>query len=77
MMHYGMEGWGFGWLWLLWLIVLAAVVAMLVAAFLRASNRDRTERADGESAEELVRKRYARGEIDKEQYHDLLADLRR
>lgn len=69
---YGM-GMGMGWMWIFWVLVLAAIVFVLVAAA-RAMHRSPTER---ESAEEILKRRYARGEIDQVEYQKRLEDLRR
>jgi len=77
-MQYG--GWStMGGMWLLWLIVIVVVV---VAIYLLArvagvgTGRGALPR-EGESAEEILRRRYARGEIDREQYERMMSDLRR
>ena len=69
---YGM-GIGMGWMWIFWVLVLAAIVAVLVWA-LAASRRSAAGR---ESPEEILKRRYAQGEIDQAEYHKRLEDLRR
>ncbi len=75
-------GWGwhdgmmFGglFMWLVWVLLIAGVawlVATLVASRGRASN------ATGTSATDIVKERYARGEIDRTEYEQKLQDLRR
>jgi len=69
----GMNGWwamGIG--WLLWIVITVAVVWFVVRAWnVRA-------RGDGaESAEEVLRRRYAAGEIDDQEYERRLAVLHR
>ena len=78
-MHHD-AGWGFG-EWFLVMLLILLVVA--VAAFLIANlTRARTAQpaaiapaAGGADALEIVRLRYARGEIDREQYLQLSGDL--
>jgi len=67
-----------GGMWLLWLVVIVAVVlAVLFVARVAAGSRGASAPSRGESAEEILRRRYARGEIDREDYQRMLADLRR
>jgi len=67
---YGM-GIGMGWMWIFWVLVLAAIVAVLVWA-LAASRRSAAGR---ESPEEILKRRYARGDITKEQFEQMRHDL--
>lgn len=77
-MHYGMHSamWsgsflGMGWMWfgpLLLLLLVGGVVWAIVAAG--------RVRHDGGSPEAILRQRFARGEIDTEEYHHRLDELR-
>jgi putative membrane protein len=70
------DGWGGAHMMgmgLFWLFVLVALV-VLVVWLLRSSG---TARGALPSAEEMLRERYARGEIDAEEYRERLAELRR
>lgn len=65
--------WPMGGMWIFWLLVLVGLV-LLVRWFLV------SERGSGEmreSPEQILKKRYARGDIDKEEYERMLSDLRR
>lgn len=66
---------GFGLVWILVLAALACVVFMVARkpGGGRATRLPRT----GDSAEEILRQRFARGEIDRDEYESLLRDLRR
>lgn len=70
-MHW--NGWGMGWMWLTWVLILLAVVVLVI--WLAGSMRTpvRSER----SAEDILKECYARGEIDKNEYQRRLEDLRR
>jgi putative membrane protein len=67
-----MDGWGWG-MGLGWLIAIAAIV-LLVVAVMRVSDRG-GKHASEESALDILKKRYARGEIDKQEYDSLRRDL--
>lgn len=70
--HMGWGGWG---MMLFWVILLIGVLAAVWAIF---SGRWRsTDRPRPNSAEEMVRQQYARGEIDEETYRRRLEELRR
>jgi len=78
----GMHGWG-GWgaamglmMFLSWLLVVAGVVfvAWFFARLARASRQEQAP-PPREDALEVLRKRYARGEISREQYQEIRRDL--
>ena len=62
-----------GGMWLWWIVGIA-IVAAVFWAMVRTSSR--TGANGGASAEELLKRRYANGEIDKESYEKRLRDLR-
>ena len=55
---------GGGFMWLLWIVLIAAVIYAIVA-LVRGSS---PQRNDGNDALEILRQRYARGEIDEEEF---------
>ncbi|MGD8866884.1 MAG: SHOCT domain-containing protein [Gemmatimonadales bacterium] len=67
-----MDGWGWG-MGLGWLIGIAAIV-LLIVVIMRAPGGGR-DGGSGDSALDIVKKRYARGEIDKQEYERLRRDL--
>ena len=69
--HYG-DWWMMGIGMLVWLVLLGLAVWLLV----RATSRERGA-PRGEAAEEVVRRRFAAGEIDAEEYERRLEILRR
>jgi putative membrane protein len=74
----GMMGGGFGMIF--WLILWVAIIALIVWLLMRIfSNRRDGERPEtrGDSAEEILRQRFARGEIDAEEYERSLEVLHR
>ncbi|WP_374350681.1 SHOCT domain-containing protein [Chitinimonas sp.] len=69
-MMWGFGGMGLGWLMMLlfWGLVFAGIV-MLVKAF--------SQRQEGDTALELLKQRYARGEIDRAEFEQKRKDLAR
>ena len=64
-----------GWWMVLWWLV-AIVVLVLVVRLVTGSRGGPGSRAD-ESPEQILKRRYAKGEIDREEYQRRLEDLRR
>jgi putative membrane protein len=67
---YGSAVWG----WLFMLVLLAAAIAVIVATVRYMSSR---EGGRQETALDILDKRYARGEIDKKEHHELKQELTR
>jgi len=62
-----------GGMWLWWLIAIIVVAAFTWASVrFTSGDRDKTT----ETAEEILKRRYAAGEIDREEYERRLRDLR-
>ncbi|MBN2481539.1 MAG: SHOCT domain-containing protein [Bacteroidales bacterium] len=68
-MHYG---WGMGWGWIVGLIILVAVIWFAAKAF--NSNRT-TNLSRQKSALDILKERYAKGEISKEEYEEKKRDI--
>ena len=74
--HMGSEGWmlgGFGWLWMLLGLLVPIALLVGLAYLLRvwgttAESADLTGSERGDPALKALRERYARGEIDEEEY---------
>ncbi len=67
-----MHGWGMGWGWIIGLVLLIFVFWMVT----KSNRSDRTiEQSKDESALDILKKRYARGEIDKEEFEQRKKDL--
>ena len=64
-----------GWWMVLWWVFGLAVLVLLVSLITRAGGGS-MGRAD-ESPEQILKRRYARGELDREEYQRRLEDLRR
>lgn len=65
--------WHMGWMWLFWVIVIIAIV-LLARGFVSGT---RGGGEDRETPEQILKRRYAKGAIDKEEYERKLEDLRR
>ena len=84
MMDYGM-GWGMGWGWfgmmLFWLVPLFVVIVLAAAAikylFAGGARTGTALRDDRNRALEVLEERYARGEINREEYLQKRDDLKR
>lgn len=66
-----MSGWGSMFMGFSFLVILIAIV-IAIAVFMRREDRDRS----GPEPVDIAKQRYARGEITKEQYDQILKDLR-
>ncbi len=76
MMGPGMMG-GYGTMFLmpiLWIVVIGLIVWAVTAAVRRSGDSETTYRA-GDSALEVLKRRYARGEINKQEYEERKKDL--
>lgn len=82
MMMYGWYG-GYGWIGMIinlvfGLLILGGLVWLVVWAVRRSGTGNYTSSAlSSNSAKEIAQQRYARGEINREQYQQLLEDLSR
>lgn len=74
-MHYhgfGGMGLGMGLGWIIGILIVAAVIWLIIKT-VNTGNQERTGR--DKSALELLKERYARGEIDKEEFEEKRKDL--
>ena len=62
-----------GWMWIFWILVIALIVFLVQRPLPWMGPRDESSL----SAEEILKRRYARGEIGKEEYERKLEDLRK
>ena len=79
------NGWGMGWMWFIWPLVILGIV--LLAVFLRGTTSrppghggeaasPRREESGRSRAQEILDERYARGELTDEEYQERLRHLR-
>ena len=75
MMHGWNGAWPMSWMWVGWLLGLVLVVAVVVI-LVRAASTGSGGASDRESPEEILKRRFARGEIDEDEYQKRLRALR-
>lgn len=73
MMHWDF-GWGMGFGWLLMIIFWGLVILGVASIFKMVSGRSRSPEK-GETALDILKKRYAKGEIAKEEFEKMKDDL--
>jgi len=71
-MHW-QEGWHMGGMWFLWLLAIVLII-VVVSLFARVH---RNGQAEHESAESILKRRLANGEIDSQEYEQKLQQLRK
>jgi putative membrane protein len=67
-----MGGFGMGFMWIIWIVVIIGIILLAKGYFSPAKKDSETT---GESALDLLKKRYARGEISKEEFEEKKRDL--
>jgi len=66
------HGWGMGWAWILGLVILVIIIWFVV----KAVNQDgSTNQSKNKSALNILKERYARGEISKKEYEEKRNDI--
>lgn len=63
--------------WIMWLIFIVIIGIMLFSFYGRSSCCGPKHSTGGETAEDILKKRYARGEITKEEYSSMKEDMRK
>lgn len=73
-MHEWEGGWHMGWMWILWALAIVAVIAVVWKLARRGGGGGT---GGGGSAEDVLKRRYAEGDISESEFEQKLADLRR
>lgn len=77
MMYYGNGGlMGFGLGWIFNLLFWVAIVILAVVLFKKVMNHTDREKGSGMDPVEILKQRYAKGEIDKKQFEEMKKDLK-
>jgi len=74
MMHWGDYGWGMGFGWLFMIIFWVLVILGVVYVIKLVGERARKEKRE-ETALAILKKRYAKGEVTKEEFEKMKDDL--
>lgn len=72
-MHWGDYGWGMGFGWILMVVFLALIILGVVYLVKLIAGSEK--RTTGETAFDILKKRYAKGEISKEEFEEKKKDL--
>ncbi len=68
-MFHGMNGhgWGMGWGWIIALLILAALIWFI---FRMVNQQNRSQDRSSQTPLDILKERYAKGEIDKDEYEE-------
>jgi putative membrane protein len=72
MYGFGEHGWGMGWGWIIGLAVLVLIIWLLVKV---TSQNNSQKQSGSKSALDILKERYAKGEISKEEYKEKKNDI--
>lgn len=68
--------WGHMWYgWIFWVVIIGLIIWAVVTIVNRSSTDGTTREPGGESAMDVLKKRYASGEISKEEFEEKKQDL--
>lgn len=68
--------WGHMWWgWIIWLVILGFLIWLIVSLVSRSQDRREATPQETESPLEILKKRYARGEISKEEFEEKKKDI--
>jgi putative membrane protein len=73
MFHDGFMGGGMWFTWIFWLVIVGLIVYLIFKY--TGQNRGTSHRINSETALDILKKRYARGEISQEEFNEMKKDL--
>ncbi len=73
--HDGFMGGGMGFMMIIFWVLLIGALALLVSAMVNGASGSRQERNEANNPLDILKQRYARGEIDKAEYEKMRRDL--
>ena len=68
----GGHGWGMGWWWIIGIIIVIAVVWVVIKSM---NQKTVSSQSTEKSALDVLKERYAKGEIDKQEFEERKKDL--
>lgn len=68
---FGGHGWGMSWWWIIGLIIVVAVIWMVV----KSMNQNNQSQVSRKTPIDILKERYASGEIDKQEFEERKKDL--
>ncbi len=71
----GMGGFGMGFGWIFWIAILAVIIWAVIRLANASQNRDVYPGGRSEDALEVLKRRYANGEISREEFERMKRDL--
>jgi len=66
-------GYGMGFGWIIWIVVIVLIIFLLVKLF---GSQNNSTGGEGNRALEILKERYAKGEIDKQEFEEKKKDLK-
>jgi len=75
MANYMMGGWGFGFGWIFMILFWGLIIWGIVALFHWTTHQTHDKETEGKKALEILKERYVKGEINKEEFEQKKKDI--